>query len=93
MAYDTSMNKKVAGRYENDRYTKIKQVKTAGGVLRVGDLVSHWWSALSASRWIEGEIVDISRGKVCIEDSNGDQAWVYASHMSVTDIVLSAREA
>ena len=74
----------------NTRLTKIKYLPTRDGAkLRVGDLVAHWWDALTASRWIEGEVVDISRGKVCIEDVDGAQAWLYASHILSTDIVLS----
>lgn len=75
----------------NTRLTKIQNIATEGGKLWVGDLVSHFWNALSASRQIEGEIVDISRGKVCIEDSDGQQAWIYASHMNISDVVLSVR--
>ena len=76
----------------SERYTKIEKIRSGDGEwIRVGDLVAHWWDALTASRWIQGEVVDVRRGKVCIEDSNGDQSWVYASHMKGSDVVLSCR--
>jgi len=73
------------------RTTKIEKIRNADGQwLRIGDLVSHYWDALSASRYFEGEIVDIARGRIAIQDRD-EVLWVHANFIKDAEIVERAR--
>lgn len=75
------------------RTTKIEKIANRdGGVLRVGDLVEHYWAAYSASRYFSGEIVDIARHRVAILDGE-EVFWVFANQVRESEVVLRAREA
>lgn len=73
------------------RQTKIERIRNLdGGVLHVGDLVAHFWNACASSRMIEGQIVDIVRHRVVIEEADGTLAYVWANSVRESEVVERA---
>jgi len=74
-----------------ERRTKIQSIANLTGTkLHIGDLISHFWDACDSSRQVEGEIVDIARHRIAIQQLDGSLFWVFAGSILDSEIIERA---